>query len=86
MKKFTALLLCLILAVSILAGCSSLSEGEKGAAISVYLSSFPQTLDPAVVQLNSDVDEILGLIFEPLTTIDENGKVVGALAEEWMLL
>lgn len=83
MKKFTALLLCLIMAIGILAGCSSLDEGEKGATISMYLSSFPQTLDPGLVQLNSDVDEILGLIFEPLTTIDENGKVVGALAEEW---
>jgi oligopeptide transport system substrate-binding protein len=83
MKKCIALLLCLIMAVGILAGCSSLDEGEKGAAISMYLASFPQTLDPAVVQLNSDVTEILGLIFEPLTTIDEDGKVVGALAEEW---
>ncbi|HOJ47401.1 MAG TPA: ABC transporter substrate-binding protein [Bacillota bacterium] len=83
MKKITALLLCLIMAVGIFAGCTTLKEGEKGATISVYLSSFPQTLDPALVQLNSDVDEILGLIFEPLTTIDENGKVVGALAEEW---
>lgn len=71
------------MAVGIFAGCTTLNEGEKGATISVYLSSFPQTLDPALVQLNSDVDEILGLIFEPLTTIDEDGKVVGALAEEW---
>lgn len=83
MKKIIALLLCLIMAVGILAGCSSLDEGEKGAAISMYFASFPQTLDPAYVQLNSDVTEILGLIFEPLTTIDDNGKVVGALAEEW---
>ncbi|HBR31298.1 MAG TPA: hypothetical protein DD733_04375, partial [Clostridiales bacterium] len=83
MKRIIVLLLCLtILAVSF-ASCSSLKEGEKGASISVYLSEYPQTLDPALVQLNSDVSQVLGLIFETLTTIDENGKLKPALATKW---
>lgn len=83
MKKIIALLLCFFLFATFLAGCSTLKEGEKGASISAYFASFPQTLDPAIVQLNSDVSQILGLIFESLTRIDEDGKVVGGLAEKW---
>lgn len=83
MKKIIALLLSLIMLAGALASCSTLKEGEKGASISMYFASYPHTLDPAYVQLNSDVTEILGLIFESLTTIDEDGEVVGALAEEW---
>lgn len=83
MKKIIALLLCLIMLVGALTSCSTLGEGEKGAVISVYLSEYPQTLDPGLVQLNADTTQILGLIFESLTTIDEDGKIQPALAEEW---
>ena len=83
MKKFIALTLVTIMALVALAGCSSLKEEEKGANISVYMSSFPYCLDPAVVQLDADTIQILGLVYEGLTAINENGKVVGALAENW---
>lgn len=83
MKKFIALTLVTIMALVALAGCSSLKEEEKGANISIYMSSFPYCLDPAVVQLDADVIQILGLVYEGLTAINENGKVVGALAEDW---
>ena len=68
-------MLCLLMCVSVLASCDSLSEEEKGANVRVYLTDYPYTLDPAVVQLNSDVEQILSMIFEPLTTIDEDGEV-----------
>lgn len=83
MKKILAMVLCLLCCFGVFAGCSSLKEDEKGANIQVYLSSYPQTLDPALVQVNGDADQILSLIFEPLTAIDSNGKVTGALAESW---
>lgn len=83
MKKILSLVLCLLFCVSVFAGCSSLKEDEKGANVRVYLTDFPYTLDPAVVQINSDVEQILSMIFEPLTTIDEDGKVQPALATEW---
>ncbi len=76
-------MLCLLMCVSVLASCDSLSEEEKGANVRVYLTDYPYTLDPAVVQLNSDVEQILSMIFEPLTTIDEDGKVQPCLATEW---
>ncbi len=83
MKKILCLALCFMFCLSALVGCGGLEEGEKGANIRMYLSDYPYTLDPAVVQLNSDVEQILSLIFEPLTTIDEDGKVQPALATEW---
>ena len=83
MKKFISLMLCLLMCVGVLASCDSLSEEEKGANVRVFLTDYPYTLDPAVVQLNSDVEQILSLIFEPLTTIDADGKVQPALATEW---
>ncbi len=83
MKRFIALTLVALMALVALAGCSSLKEDEKGANISVYMSAFPNCLDPAVVQTNADVTQIFGLIYEGLTAVDENGKVVGALAEDW---
>ncbi len=83
MKKILSLVLCLCFCVGALVGCGGLKEDEKGANIRVYLTDYPYTLDPAVVQVNSDVEQILSLIFEPLTTIDEDGKVQPALATEW---
>ena len=83
MKRIIALALVAITAVCALAGCSSLKGDEKGANISVYMTSYPYCLDPAVVQLDSEVTQILGLIYEGLTEIDSSGKVVGALAKNW---
>lgn len=83
MKKLLCLLLCVMFCVSALTGCGRLKEDEKGAHIRMYLGDYPYTLDPAVVQLNSDVDQILSMIYEPLTTIDEKGKVQPALATKW---
>ena len=75
MKKIIALALSLVFCLGALVGCGGLDEEEKGANIRMYITDYPYTLDPAVVQLNSDVDQILSLIFEPLAVIDEDGKV-----------
>ena len=83
MKKILSLILCLMFCVGAFAGCGGLEEGEKGANIRMFLTDYPQSLDPAIIQPNSDVDQILSLIFEPLTRIDEDGKVQPALATEW---
>lgn len=82
MKKILCLVLCLAFCVSVFAGCG-LKGDEKGANVRVFLSDYPYTLDPAVIQVNSDVEQLLYMIFEPLTTIDAKGKVQPALAEEW---
>lgn len=82
MKKIIALTLCLCLCLAVLTSCG-LGEDEKGPSIQMYLANFPQTLDPALVHANADVTQLLSLLFEPLTTIDEDGDVTGALASDW---
>ena len=83
-KKIISMILCAVFCLTalLLAGCG-LKEDEKGANIQVYLADFPQTLDPALVQANPDVNVLLSLIFEPLTKLGDNGKVYGALANNW---
>lgn len=83
MKKIISIVLCLVMLTAVLASCSTLKEDEKGAVISVYLSEFPDTLDPALIQLNDETSQLLSLIYESLTTIDANGNVVGSLATKW---
>ncbi|MDD7671150.1 MAG: ABC transporter substrate-binding protein [Ruminococcus sp.] len=84
MKKFVALLLVLFVCLPVVAACSTLQgDNDKGATISMYLTDFPQTLDPAAVQLQADTAMIFSLIYQPLTTIGEKGKVKPGLAYEW---
>ncbi len=82
MKRVLALALCLCFGVLLLNACG-LKEDEKGAVIQLYLADFPQTLDPALLQGNSDTTQLLSLLFEPLTRMDDNGDVKGALADNW---
>lgn len=84
MKKFLVLLLVICMCLPAFAACSTLhGEEDKGANIQMFLTSFPHTLDPATVQLDASTSLLFNLIYQPLTRIDENGKVVGALAKNW---
>ena len=82
MKRVLALALCLCFGILLLNACG-LKEDEKGAVIQLYLAEFPQTLDPALLQGNSDTTQLLSLLFEPLTRMDDDGDVKGALADDW---
>ena len=84
MKRIVTFILVVCVCAGVLAGCTTLhGDDDKGANICVYISTFPQSLDPAAVQYTADTALIFGLIYQPLTAIDENGKVVGALAKNW---
>lgn len=82
MKRVIALMLVLIMSLGVFASCAR-DENDKGAMIKMYLGSFPESLDPTIMQMDSEITKFLGLIFEPLTRIDENGKVQPALAKNW---
>lgn len=85
MKKFMALLLACLFTVTALAGCSADNKKDKikGAVVQTYLGAVPTSIDPAAVYTTTDVTKIMGLIFEGLTSIDENGKLQKALAKDW---
>ncbi len=84
MKKIVVLFLIVCMCIPVFAGCTTLQgDDDKGANIQMFLTSFPQSLDPAAVQLDATTSLILSLIYQPLTTINEDGKVEEALAKNW---
>lgn len=95
MKKLSAkaalgLLLAAAMTVGTLTGCSKKkydADGneivDKGAEINAYIGSFPYDLDPGRIAYDADLGKYYSLIYESLFSIDENGKLSGALAKEW---
>jgi len=71
-----------------LAGCASNEEEEKedeikGAEIQMFLTTLPESIDPAASYTAVDTIRIMGLLYEGLTTIDKDGKLEKALAADW---
>ena len=86
MKKILALLLCAIMLCGVLAGCrGSISQDaeDKGALIPIYLATEIYNLDPAYAYLDEAGAKILGLLYEGLFEMDENGKPQKALAKSY---
>lgn len=82
MKKILSLILCFAMLICSLAGCAQGDE-DKGAAIPVYLSTEIKNFDPAFAYTDEASMKVLGLIYEGLTAIDDNGNVKGAMAKSW---
>ena len=88
MKKIVALSLAVIMLLSLATGCGKKDDGDKGAIINAYLVQDPSSnsLDPGLMLYNAETAKILNLIFEGLTTLDENGKVKPGLAKSWRVI
>lgn len=86
-KRFTALMLCLVMAVSLLASCTirKKDDTDKGAIINMYLSEEIYDFDPAYAFNNDSSLKIVNLLFSGLFRINENGKVVKELAEDYRI-
>lgn len=81
--KAVALIVALISVISVFSGCSKIEGDNKGAIIDLYMESKVMNLDPATAYTDANAVQILSLIFEGLTRINDNGKVEKALAKEW---
>ena len=84
MKKVLSLVLAMLMVVSVVAGCTTLEkdpsdpEGkkyDKGAIIDMYLTTEIYNFDPQLSITDDAQLKIFRLIYEGLTTIDENGKI-----------
>lgn len=85
MKKLISALLMAAMLVTLFAGCSSLKEDEKGATVNVYLGSEIIDFDPQLAYLDDSAVKILGLVYEGLTRIGDNGKVEKALMKSYQI-
>ncbi len=84
MKKLITALLAAAMSATLLAGCgSSLKGEEKGAVVNVYIGSEIIDFDPAIAFTDDSTVKVLGLVYEGLTRIGENGKVEKALMKEY---
>ena len=86
-KRSVALILCLIMAVSLLASCTvkKKNDEDKGAVINMYLSQEIYDFDPAYALKNEASQAIVSLLFSGLFRIDEDGKVQKDLAEKYTI-
>ena len=90
MKRVLALLLALITVFAAMAMCVSCggTEDEEdedlGAEIAAILVGGEiYDFDPAMAYTNDDAMKVMSLIYEPLFTLDANGKVQYALAKSY---
>ena len=84
MKKIFGLVLALALllgAVMLLSSCEA--PEDPGAEIRVYLGETVYDLDPTDYYTSSNADQLMSLIYEPLFTIDEDGDVTCAAADDY---
>ena len=89
-KKIIALFLIAAMTVSAAlgaAGCGKKDEDDKGATLLMYLAGDPSNLnlDPGKLIYSSEAIKFMGLLFEGLTVMDENGKLKGGMAESWKI-
>lgn len=74
MKKALSLILAILTCVSLLASCTTLEGDDKGSIIDMYLTGEVYDFDPQHSIIDDAQLKVLRLIFNGLTTIDENGK------------
>lgn len=86
MKKIIAMLLLSAMLVTLLAGCSTLKDGEKGAVIHMYTGNEITDFDPAIAYTDDTAAKMIGLLFEGLTRIGKNGKVENALMKSYKII
>ncbi len=85
-KRIIALFLCLVACVAVFAGCAGSIPADsdyKGQQITMYLTENVYNLDPAYAYINEASRSVVGMLFETLFTVDENGKISESLAESY---
>ena len=84
MKKITSLLLVLAtLMGTVLALGSCGGRKNDGAEISVYLGERIYDFDPTDYYVDSNAEQVMSLLFEPLFTVNEKGKLKCAAADKY---
>ena len=87
MKKILSLALLLVLLLSSVLGLASCGgTTDSGAIIKAYYVGEMYDFDPARAAIDDDAMRILSLLYEPLFTLTEGGKVVPALAQSYKII
>ncbi len=87
-KRIIALLLCVATCLSMcvcFASCKNKNTDDKGQSVIMYLPETIYDLDPAHAYNNKSVASIVGLMFDTLFKLDENGKVKKSLVKSYKI-
>ncbi len=84
-KKALSLILAALMGVTSLVGCTTLEGDDKGAIIDMHLTTEVYNFDPQCSIVDDAQLKVLSLIYEGLTTIDENGKWQKALMKSYSI-
>ena len=83
-KRITALMLCALVVLSCFVSCGSdINSDNPGAYISMYLTDEVYDFDPAHAYNNESALRVVSLLFAPLFSLDENGKVKNELVKSY---
>lgn len=88
LKRIIALLLCVATCLGICVGfasCGNKNTDDKGQSIIMYLPETIYDLDPAHAYNNKAMSGIVGLMFDTLFRLDENGKVKKGLVKDYKI-
>ena len=84
MKRILSMLLVAIMLVSTLVIFTACGEPkDDGAEISVYLGDEVFDFDPTDYYVDSNAEQVMSLIYEPLFKINKKGELKGAAAKEY---
>lgn len=84
MKKIISLLLTVVMLfgmTSVLSACGA--PKDPGAEVNVYLGSSVFDFDPSDYYVSAEAEQILSLLYEPLFTLNERGKLKFAAAKDY---
>ena len=90
MRKIIALCLTVVFmcaSVAGFSGCGKKNADDKGAILTIYLAGDPSNLnlDPGKMIYSSEEVKYLGLIFEGMMTMDENGKLQNGICKSYTI-
>ncbi len=84
MKKIISLFLALVMCVGCFAALTSCGAPEDaGAEIAVYLGEEVYDFDPSDYYVNSNAEQLMSLLYEPLFRVNSKGKLECAAAEKY---
>lgn len=86
MKRVLSLMLCAVMLLTALAGCTTIEGNNKGMIIDVYMTTELTDFDPALHYNDNAMVKIFDLIYEGLTNLNDKGKWEKALMKKYELL
>ena len=85
MKKFLALLLCLVMILTSIIGCGKKERENDGAEIRMYISDPIYSFDPAEAYKNESALKVVSLMFDNLFVMNSNGKAEKSLVKNYKI-